>query len=310
MTRKILFLLFLLPLGSLFAQSDCDGELIDFESSNNYILIDDNSDLWGIGVPTKDAFIPTYSGEKAIMTSLANSYGTNVSTYFQIKAVNKGGNNTTLTFSHKWNTDTLSDYGFLTYSLDNGKSWNLLDDTTFSYNFCNPVAEIWHSRWNDPPGTGINDVPAKFSGEKQIWVYEEYKFIWWNAVKKSGLSEDPCSPMDITVRFNFISDDIDNSKEGWIIDNIRFEWDFAGDVEELLAEKIKIWPNPFNESISIDNQDYSSVEIADISGRVIESHPINTYCESTIPADALYPGIYIIRLKKEGGMQTTLMVKE
>jgi len=315
MNYRALLIILLLPFGGLKAQESCSGVLIDFETDNEFILYDTLSDLWQVGSPDKQLFNQSFSGHKAIMTNLNNTYDNNLSTYFQIISLGSG-TNTTLSFWHKWDTDP-NDKGYLDYSLDGGESWNICKDTSFVYDsiIWGFEARIEHQRRyliNATTERYESDPSIYFSGTSASatnnWVHEFYWFTWAEFSKKS--LTDEFSPDSIMFRFNFISDSIDNENEGWMIDDIQVEWDFIGNTDSYHEQFIKIYPNPFKDFLKIGNRDFNRVEIIDLTGRIIKNQTLKVYNQCEINTINIEDGIYIVRLYKNGSVYSRLIVKE
>ncbi|MGI8893310.1 MAG: hypothetical protein ACR2GN_07590, partial [Bacteroidia bacterium] len=59
----------------------------------------------------------------------------------------------------------------------------------------------------------------------------------------------------VMIRFTFVSDSIDNNKEGWMIDNLVIHLTNIHTVNEVKQEEyIKIYPNPVSDFIYIETQ--------------------------------------------------------
>jgi len=311
--RKIsIFTIFLVFPFIINAQKSCSGALIDFETENEFILFDTSSNLWEIGQPDKIEFKDAYSGENAIVTKIDTPYDDSVSTFFQIKTLNNTyGNQTYLSFWHKWKTDTINDYGYIEYSFDGGNSWHLGENKTFFYDSsCWTMAEVWHFRNFDPPHYHSNNVSPFFSGSKDVWVKENYYFSWWQGLKSGKMNEDPCTPDSILFKFNFKSDNENNLKDGWIIDDILVEWDFIGSIESNNKEFINIYPNPTNEQFTIENKEYYLLELISSTGSLVLTRSLKKYEKCSININKLKNGIYILRLIGINKSYEKLLIKE
>jgi hypothetical protein len=287
------------------SQEPLSGKTIDFESNNNFILFDPNTDLWQIGVPNKSIFKESYSGLRAIMTDSIKSYGDSISTYFQIKTINnESGNETYLSFWNKWDTDTLNDFGYLDYSLDGGINWFLCEEKEFFYSTCQGKAIISHSR--DEGILYSTSVPSYFSGSKNSWVKEQFIFRWSCCDFNHN---DICVPDSVMIRFYFKSDNNKNNKDGWIIDDIYFGWNGNYESAPNNQNNIEIYPNPFTNYFIIENKNYQKVDIFDITGQFQFTTKLDAHKKCIINTQQLKRGTYIIKLIGNKQIQSKLIFK-
>ncbi len=201
-------------------------------------------------------------------------------------------------FWHKYDMDTLTDVGIIEASYDGGISWFLARDTsnaTSSGSFF-----WWDSDFHASNGNYTNH-PLTITGRSDGWILSRFNWQWWIPVK----SDTIIYPLDsLMIRFTFISDSIDTSKEGWMIDDIlttSADWQSCSDIIETIPNSIKIFPNPFSQQITIESDEelkgaeifiYNSIGII-----VKEIH--DTYGFSiTINRDDLSPGIYFLVVTK------------
>ncbi len=184
------------------------------DSINPWVIDDDNPEnIWQIGKPYKTAFDTAYTVPNSIITDTINSYPPNNHSSFQFLitksewAKNRCISTLFLYFNHKYETDTLYDGGVIDISYDNEENWiNVLNDDN--------VDDIFFQNFYGI-GDTINNGEFAFSGE--------YLNNWNNSGIEWYWNDDKASNLDsITIRFNFISDGIDNNKAGWMIDNIYF----------------------------------------------------------------------------------------
>lgn len=291
----------------MHGQKSCSGVLIDFETDEGFVVFGPDNEIWQIGNPDKTHFNGSYNGENAIVTDIHNSYGNSCNSYFQIKSINDRADNLTqFSFCHKYQTDTIGDFGYVTFSLDGGENWSLCQDTSFMYApSCWNYAEVWHGReYLLPPYFSSNVVGPFFSGSETTWMRETYSFFWWFGVKKgssSGEDPDPCSADSILFRFHFESDSLDNSKDGWMIDDIRVDWDFSGDIQNKSKTSIEVFPNPCGDFINVVNADFNTIKIVDLTGTVLVSNEVEIKESLVVNTSILKPGVYILRLQTKSG---------
>lgn len=82
-------------------------------------------------------------------------------------------------------------------------------------------------------------------------------------------------------------------------------------IKAPLANSIQISPNPTSDFINVSwdrTDDFKTLEIMDISGRVIHSEQIRSKSFYRYPADALPQGVYLLRFIRQDGMIITRKV--
>jgi len=303
MRTQLITILVFLSIKAIYCQESCSGVLIDFETGSDFVVFGPDNEIWQIGNPDKTVFNESYSGENAIVTDLFNTYGNSCDSYFQIKSINdKVGNQTQFSFCHKYHTDTIGDFGYVTFSLDGGENWSLCQDTSFMYDpSCWNYAEVWHGRnYLMPPYSSTNTVDPIFSGSETTWIREVFNFFWWAGVKKgsySGDDPDPCSADSILFRFHFESDSLETSKDGWMIDDIKVSWDFSGDIQTKAKTSLRVFPNPCGDYINVVNSDFNTIEIVDLAGAVHIFMEVENHSSIVVNTSQLTPGVYILRLQ-------------
>jgi hypothetical protein len=273
-----------------FVKSQDKEVLIDFEDTakiKTYILLDTNQgNLWRIGKPNKSIIHTAYSGNYAIMTDLNKPYPTNnkssfIIKYFSSDEIKEGG--TVYIFGqYKFDSDSLIDTGIVEYSIDKGYYWlNIM---------------LYHGWW----GWGIqdsNDKQPMFSGN----VTDR-----WHQFSFSLPTIEASTALDsLYIRFTFISDSIDNSKEGWIIDNLNLFYYGPGSIRNI-KENIKfiIYPNPAKNSETINvfckesNIEFLTIYNT-IGAKVFEKKQPET--NTTLNCNTFNKGIYFVQLSDSHG---------
>lgn len=174
------------------------NDTINIEFDNN------PSNNWEIGHPQKNTFNSTSSPTKAIVTKLTESYTSNDTSRFSIKLwVDYAPNtifwsNASLSFDYLVDTDTLTDFGMIEFSPDNGVTWiDLLND---------PNYEEYIDWYNLPILTGSSNGELKVAG-----LYFEEIAAHLNVEANDWIG----------FRFSFISDDVQTNRDGLLFDNIR-----------------------------------------------------------------------------------------
>lgn len=274
---KRLFVIFVVMTIVKISYSQWDSYFIDFESSfviENQLVIDTVSNpdnIWQIGIPDKSVFDSAYSANHAIVTDTFNSYPINDTSSFVLKHIrpgNLGGNwSLQLNFWYQFDSDSLTDYGFIEASIDNGNTWiNLLtDDNTYGLIWLEPK----------PVLTGNTNGWKYFSLELSQLTYT------------LGYSDT------LLYRFTFISDENNTNKDGWILDDFRFEdiWEKVTEVNN--NDNIRIYPNPSHGYLRIQIDDIEefnyNVNIIDNTGRIIyEKNIVSSNISLNLPNGLYY----------------------
>ena len=304
-TRLILYvLIYFSPLISYSqgALTICNS----FDTNTTYLSID-TVGIWKIGQPNKSVFYSSYSGINSIVTDLDSLYPTNDTSKFYAVFKNEWGgvpnslglySPLEIEFDHRFITDSITDYGSIEMSLDNGNTW--YDILSSEHN------ATWGPNWpydNEHyfEGTGdtLLDSLAVF-GNSNGWVHSKFskdiEQIIWN---------DNIYPDSIIVRFSFISDSI-GGNEGWQIDNLCMSMDlFSGITENQNIDELLIYPNPNNGEFSIrENSDVGELRIYNLLGKEVYSEKITKNSVFT----SLPNGIYVVTIKRADTLFTTRMV--
>lgn len=282
-----------------FAQWTC-CDTVSFETPTSNIVIDTLSgNLWQIAKPDKTFFNSAHSGTNAILTDSIYTYPPNDTSSF-IHIIHNPYLQTCYTcisFWHKYDTDTLADYGIVDASYDGGNSWFLLNDSTYFFDF------HWNSDYHESTGnyTKHNLVT---SGQSDGWIQSTFCWQWYIVVKTDTIISPPDSLM---VRFTFISDSIVENRDGWIIDDIIVNAtdpvECYGGFDEMSKENhISVFPNPFifqttlqtnvflkNATLTLYNSlGQKSKQINNITGQTI-----------TLRRNNLLRGLYYIQLSQD-----------
>ncbi|MFK7906959.1 MAG: T9SS type A sorting domain-containing protein, partial [Chitinophagales bacterium] len=203
--------------------------------------------------------------------------------------------NTFMELKHKYDTDALKDGGYLTVSYDNGETWmNIIEDTVYYgespyYSNENLYGET-QTLFNGEKG---------FSGKSDGWV--STWFSWHMLPVKNGVEEVG----DTTIlRFNFISDDVDNQKEGWMIDDIRlYSVDLGTDIEDFGAgENVHVYPNPIHSSSIIElEKTFEAIDVVviDLKGRPVYHKKHFKKNHVPLEIDGLASGVYFVRIEAD-----------
>ncbi|HYD19951.1 MAG TPA: T9SS type A sorting domain-containing protein [Flavipsychrobacter sp.] len=238
--------------------------------------------LWQIGQPQKTIFVSAYSGQRAIVTDTLNPYLNNDTSVFSIKIpgyhpiIGWGfGVLSNINFQYRLDIDS-GDIGILEFSKDSGQSWtNLTTDSTFL---------IWNS--------SLPHFDSSTNG-------------WQHCSISCGFFPDSY-PDSIYFRFTFISDSNSSNKDGWIIDDFKFQYFFSGVNEAYNNNHITLYPNPSSGHIKLHSKTgakKANIQVTNLSGqKVYETTTSSDTEDLNLP---LPDGVYILRYSDE----TTTTIK-
>lgn len=305
--KKIIILLFIFN-SSFYSNAQLNyGEqgLIPTDSNNfEYTALKISLDAtninnnWTIGSTIKPFFGQTNSLPNAIMTDTLNPYSSNNLSYFDIGFnQNMGASygfpyNMYFQFDHKYETDTLIDGGYITLSYDSGQTWmNVIIDSTCIACWPNINSENLYTT-ND---TLINGEYG-FSGTSD-WKTTTFQWIWVLPVKYMASDS-------LIIRFNFVSDNNQTNKDGWIIDNIVFGGvDLGSSVEELTNQlDIKLYPNITSDYFNYEldnNENIEFIVITNVVGQNVLAIK-NPKSEEKIDVSTLPSGNYFVKFSAKG----------
>ena len=263
--------------------------------------------IWQIGPPQKSFFSNSFTLPNAIVTDTINFYPvSNISSFeLMVGDFNMGGGwwryNLFIDFRHKFDTDTLRDGGFISVSWDNKATWLNIRYDTVAIPLVTPGRNYgWQYYGNtnlyDTSATLFNGTPG-FSGNSGSWIHS--CMAWYDIPVKNTVT----LPGDtMYLRFNFISDDIPQDHEGWMIDQIRlFNIDLGSGIEDYMKGESHsyFYPNPVSDlSTFIMKKSYHNVyyELRDSKGLLLSKKDLGSCDEFIFNRDGLGSGVYFLRL--------------
>lgn len=284
------------------------GDTIDFEEETFQVQIDTSStNLWQMGVPSKPIFDSAFSPVNAVITDTINSYPASNLSYFDMVFTDADYPyglfyQLHFGFTHKYDTDSLKDGGYITISIDNGETFYDVFEENIGYYYISPgdnsvnLYTQTDTLYNGEPG---------FSGSSDGWVNT---MMGWSTLtvhtEDIGTSKGGGDMDTVLVRFNFISDTIPESKDGWMIDDFYiFKVDILGNVRNRTIAQFKIFPNPTAEILTAETEkDYQNLEmkIRSISGKEIVRMAHGNGNSVQVENLNLESGIYLISLYGDG----------
>jgi hypothetical protein len=253
----------------------------DFIDTCSYIVIPEPlNNLWVRGESQKTTL--THNG-KVMITDSVYTYpnGTNASFEVHWPAWNQYPFSLIMSFHHSIDSDSLLDGGIIEVSRDYGASWtNVIEDQTNMLFLSN---ELYTSA--DTLHTGEKGFSGSFTDR-----FTEIEWVWMFPIK-----EMPTDTM--YYRFRFISDTINNTKEGWMISDITFSFaDLGSGVEEIALFDFSFAPNPSNGQIQINSSfDIQKAILRDLNGKMIASELDST--KKVLNYSGLSKGMYFLQLQ-------------
>ena len=275
---------------------------IDFEGSLTLIEIDTSyaDNIWQIGSPNKTLFDSAYSAPNVIVTDTVNNYPTsNLSSF--ILLFDLYGSQPSISFMHKFDTDSAQDGGYVELSFDGGTSWTHLTAQTNEDAQQTAYGFSTNNFYNETDT--LNNGKSAFYGQSQEWKSSDVTF-WCMAVKTS---------FQCQLRFTFSSDTIETENEGWMIDNIVVQNEGGcSSINEYSynTESLKISPNPFQDytSVTVDDGTYirnGTFTVFDMFGRVASTPQQISGSQFIYSGRELKSGIYSYRLTDNKGFSAT-----
>jgi hypothetical protein len=284
--------------------------VIDFEENSPYIKINSSADnVWQIGTPLKSFLNSAYTVPKAIITDTILGYPPKNFSWFDlyIGGFNMGGtwqggypNDIFVDIRHKFDTDTLADGGYITVSWDKGQTWmNVIYDSVYP-----GMHPMWqYGAWGGTPNLYspeqlLSNGEPGFSGNSGGWVHTFMNWFIWPV--KSTMDFPPDT---MILRFNFVSDENNNNREGWMLDHIRlFSLDLGSGINVGLqnSKRFHIAPNPVTSSALITfDKTYEDVEytLVDLTGRVLLAGNPGKCSRFIFPRGNISPGLYLLKIK-------------
>jgi hypothetical protein len=271
-----------------------------FDEPAEFITIGlSESNIWQIGHPQKVYFNSAYEGNKAIVTDTLNPYPLSNYSYFDLVIGNFNYNaywfpySALIDFRHKFDSDTLRDGGYITVSWDKGQTWENVIYNTIPMQ--NGIITINQNLYTEQD-TLFNGEKG-FSGRSNGWVHSSFG---WEGILVKKKMEFP--PDTAIVRFNFISDNNHNPREGWMIDQIRlFSVELNGGLsnDETGGPTITVLGNPIRESLVISlDKPYASVfcEICAVDGRKVKTINFSNKREYRLNREGIANGIYLLKI--------------
>jgi len=279
---KKLLLLIPLMLISVVSSAQFYFYTLDFEDTAalHHLRIDTASNpnnIWQVGAPQKTIFTNAYSSPNVIITDTINPYPINDTSSFTIVNVAGTGYTSPHTASlqgvYSVNSDTLTDFGTIEFSPNNGTSWyNIVNDTFITNHIFMPPG--WVTLTGN--SNGWQSFYVNLAALGPLFNIQLFDTVLW--------------------RFTFISDSIQTNKDGLMFDDLHFE-DYVEGIPEIQNDNlISISPNPTSEELSIHRTKVNgnqTIQIFNYTGQVLYDQ--TNFKEDLIDTRHLPNGIYLLK---------------
>lgn len=257
------------------AQMIWDISFDNGSGTDRIIFPNGSSGLWQIGTPSKPIFSQALSSPNVIVTDTSNPYPANDTSSFIV--VHIAGQGWQLNYPKidlgGWyyvDSDSLTDFGYIEFSPDNGNTWSLVDST-------NSGCCSW----------GASQEYPVFTGRSNGWKHFYYCLCTSVPVEQGDT---------VLYRFTFISDGNQSFKDGLMFDELHFE-DWAEGIEEKPADRlIVISPNPAADILWIkakQNNTRPKVQVLSLTGQVL--YEDLDFDGGYIDTRSLKSGIYLLK---------------
>jgi len=300
--KQLILSIFVLTGNFLFSQNyytiSFEGTGLYENDSRHELYLDSISNpnnIWQIGEPQKSIFTSAYTLPNVIVTDTMNSYPINDTSSFIIKHVADAGfcmpNYVALGGMYFVNSDTITDYGKIEFSPDNGGSWIDLSDPNYSD----------YIDWHEPYLFFGN--PPVFSGNSNGW--NRFRV---NLEQLGPFFNIDCDEDTVQFRFSFISDGIQTNKDGLMFDSLFVEDVPPVGLQNISGDElsISVSPNPVSTSVNIELNatftEISKLVIFDNIGRPVKEIEISDNEKTfSLNIEDLPNGMYTICLQNNNG---------
>ncbi|MBC8172323.1 MAG: T9SS type A sorting domain-containing protein [Chitinophagales bacterium] len=273
---------------SCFAQSEFnfsqyfDGADTAMSTSVLIQIDSDSLNLWQIGKPDKLYFNKAATEPNVLVTDTLNYYpSNNISSFFvkidpiwfQDWAI------IALQWKQKLDIEKHEDGGIIEYTNDGGVTWNNV--------FNNPAVNNFYG-YDESNKDTLNTGEIAFSGTDTTW-----RDIWL------CMDNSYLSIWDSTLfRFTLKTDTLENTKEGWMIDNMTMHTTLLHvGIHDKQTEYLKVYPTITNGIVHIEAEKLfefhiiESMQLFNIKGEIVKNYgrsPTKFYIDIDGHPDGLY----------------------
>ena len=294
--KKSVLAIILLILSCFKGYGQCIGGPFDFIYNFDNSIVDyncliqkdstDTVNVWEVGIPSKSVFDTAFSPINVIVTDKTNTYKANDTSWFMF-AKRPG----TASIDWGWhlfegmyyvNSDTITDYGKIEYSPNNGDTWiDLLNDTSGVVS------------WNDYPGSAYKK--PVLSGNSNGWKFFTCRIHIPDSIHVFNYQNIDTG---ITLyRFTFITDSNETNKDGLMFDDFKF-YDAAESVSDPYASNniITVYPTPAQSTLRVSYAQpmhQPQIRITNSLGQTMRI--MNNYTATDIDISDLPNGVYMLQ---------------
>ncbi len=265
-------------------------------SFNNTITIyldTATTNIWQIGSPQKTIFDTAATLPNVIVTDTINTYPINNESVFSYTEVTPEFSYgiSAMQWEQKLDMDYAEDGGIIEFSIDGGLSWQNAFDNPYVYNFYGfDTLNVDTLPSGDIAFTGTDTV------WRDIWFCFDYSYL--------SLQDS------LMVRHRFVSDSIDNGKEGWMIDNLRLHPTIRHTIAEKAQETyLRVFPTVTTGVINIEAKkmnEFHIIELLEVfnsSGKLVQQfHNVPT--KFFVNLNGQPSGNYFVKVKTNQSAET------
>lgn len=189
------------------------------------------------------------------------------------------------------------------------------DNTIMAYIQFRFNAEIATLMWDEDPETG--EQALFFSAFEMEWEPQTWYRVGVEVDSATGIAtyyingeEMGTSELMADGAVSQVSFGLDNFGGFAYVDNISD--DEAASVNDVLASKFTVYPNPANNVINLANAEnilVNGVVITDLNGRTVKNVSYNGVTEAQINVSDLAAGMYMMTVSSDKGTMTKKIVK-
>lgn len=257
----------------------------------------DSTNVWQVGPPQKMVFDTAFSPPNVLVTDTINTYPINANSSVEFEVVPWiSWGIFAMQWTQKIDMDDAQDGGLIEYSLDNGTTWESVFDNPYVYNFYG-----YDTSNVDTIHTGQTGFTGTDSTWRNVWLC--FDFSWMTTQVDT-----------LDIRFTFVSDSVDNMRDGWMIDNLFFSETFIHTLNKVEQDEyMAVYPNPTNGRVFIETQkinDFHLIEqmvLYDASGRIVQTFGASP-TKFFIDIDHHPDGIYFLEVQTTERTETHQIV--
>jgi hypothetical protein len=296
--NRILHFIFFLTI-SLTAKAQQYVQYFDGANTNpsNSIIVSfvpqpNTPNCWQIGPPQKVIFDSAATLPHAIVTDTLNSYPSNDSSAFEF-GINPWTNwgIFALQWKQKIDFDKAMDGGMVEFSIDSGATWQNAFNNPYVYKYYG-----FDTLNHDTLLSGANVFSGTDTAWRDIWLCFDISFL---------------SQSDsIAFRFKILTDGVDSSKEGWLIDNMMARITIAHTVDDIATtDYLKVFPTLTTGVVNIEAamlKKYHIIEemaLLNMEGKVVQRYGKSPK-KFRIDISDKPPGTYYLKVRTNLKTQT------